>query len=41
MTTPTSVLLERGESKEVVLEISKRAVMNLPATFPGHYQAGM
>jgi len=38
---PNSVLLEPGESKEVVWKFSEKSSIEFACNVPGHYQAGM
>lgn len=38
---PNSVLLEPGETKEIVWTFSKEADVHFACNIPGHYEAGM
>ena len=38
---PNSVLLEPGQSKEVVWKFSEKGKIEFACNVPGHYQAGM
>jgi len=38
---PNSVLLEPGETKELVWTFPKEATLEFACNIPGHYQAGM